>query len=105
MKKVMLIPAVLATGIACAPLAPADNDQYDQYMISHGMVAGAGANCSVSPCGKSVEVLLAEGNQACADFRSGVSDTAETNRLESQTSISEAQNVVYAAHHYLCPGA
>lgn len=32
---------------ACAPLAQADNDQYDQYMISHGMVSGDGTNGSV----------------------------------------------------------
>jgi Protein of unknown function (DUF732) len=103
MRKAALV-SVLAAGVACAPVAWADNDQYDQYMISHGMVAGAGANCgSVSPCGKTVEALLAEGRQACAAFASGVSDTAETNQLEGQTSIVEAQNVVFAAHHYLCP--
>ena len=42
MNKAVVIPAVLAAGIACAPVAQADNDQYDQYMISHGMVSGAG---------------------------------------------------------------
>jgi uncharacterized protein DUF732 len=90
-----------AAAIAFAPLAQADpnaasnNDQYDQYMISHGMndpaMDGVG--------------LLAHGQQACQALRGGQSEASLTNQLESQVSIAEAQNIVYAAHRYLCPGA
>ena len=108
------IGAVLAAGIACAPVAQADNDQYDQYMISHGMVSGAGTNCApANPnCGQSLEFLLQEGQKACAAFAQGVSDMSVTGQLEGTPGPfsqslprSTAGNVVYAAHHYLCPGA
>lgn len=114
--KIVGIPAVLAAGIACASVAQADNDQYDQYMISHGMVSGAGANCApANPnCGQSLEFLLQEGQKACAAFAQGVSDMTVTGQLEGSpgplnpgTSVNVgragAENIVYAAHHYLCP--
>ncbi len=79
-------------------------------MISHGEVAGAGAICSVDPCGYSSEYLLQQGKNACAAFAQGVSDTSLTAQLEGapgpySQSLDEASasNIVYAAHHYLCP--
>jgi hypothetical protein len=66
------------------PVAQADNDQYDQYMISHGMVSGAGTNCApANPnCGQSPEFLLAEGRKACAAFAQGATDMSVTGQLE-----------------------
>lgn len=116
MKKSLMIPAVLAAGIACAPLVQADNDEYDQYMISHGMVSGAGNNCApANPnCGQSLEFLLQEGQKACAAFAQGVSDASVIGQLEGSpgplnpgTSVNlgsaGAEDIVYAAHQYLCP--
>jgi hypothetical protein len=107
--KALAYAVALGLAVAVAPAAQADNDQYDQYMISHGEVSGAGANCSVQPCGNSLEYLLQQGKNACAAFAQGVSDTSITGQLEgapgpySQTlSRATAGNVVYAAHHYLC---
>jgi hypothetical protein len=98
MKRIAVVAAVLAAGIACAPLVEAspasDNDQYDQYMISHGM-----SDPAMDGVG-----LLAHGQQACQALRNGQSESSLTNQLESHVSIAEAQNIVYAAHHYLCPG-
>lgn len=99
MKKPIISGVLLSIGIACAPLAQAspasDNDQYDQYMISHGM-----SDPAMDGVG-----LLAHGQQACQGLRNGQSENSLTNQLESRVSIAEAQNIVYAAHHYLCPGA
>lgn len=97
--KAAVVPAVLAAGITFAPLAqtsPAsDNDQYDQYMISHGM-----SDPAMDGVG-----LLAHGQQACQQLRSGQSERSITGDLEGRVSRAEASNIVYAAHHYLCPGA
>jgi hypothetical protein len=99
MKKTAVIPALIAATVACAPMAQAspasDNDQYDQYMISHGM-----SDPAMDGVG-----LLAHGQQACQALRGGQSESSLTNQLESRVSIAEAQNIVYAAHHYLCAGA
>jgi hypothetical protein len=120
MKIAVVAPAVLvAAGIACAPLAQADNDQYDQYMISHHMVEGSGANCAESNphCVYSSEFMLAEGHKVCSAFAQGYSERSLIGQLEGDpgplsvagTNISfgraGAENIVYAAHHYLCPGA
>lgn len=98
MKKIAVVPAVLAAGIACAVVAQAspasDNDQYLQYMNSHNM-----SDPAMDGVG-----LLAHGQQACQALRNGQSENSLTNQLESRVSIAEAGNIVYAAHHYLCPG-
>jgi hypothetical protein len=89
--KTVVTPAVLAAAIACAPLAQADssNDQFNQYMISHGMMGE----------------YLQEGKNACAAFQSGQSEQSVTGQLEHRLSRAESENIVYAAHRYLCPGA
>jgi hypothetical protein len=112
MKK-LLIPAAASAAVLFAPLAhasPATN--YDQYMISHGEVTGAGASCSVDPCGYSSEYLLQQGKNACAAFAQDVGDSSLTAQLEGapgpySQSLDEASasNIVFAAHHYLCPNA
>jgi hypothetical protein len=95
--------AVVAAGITCAPLAQAEPgdpnaasnvDQYNQYMLSHGMKDPAMDGVG----------LEAHGMQACQALRNGQSESSLTNQLESKVSIAEAQNIVYAAHRYLCPG-
>jgi hypothetical protein len=114
MNKAVVIPAVLAAGIACAAVAQADNDQYDQYMISHGMTGGANCAPANPNCGQSLEYLLQEGQKACAAFAQGVTDMSVIGQFEGSpgplnpgTSVSlgrsGAENIVYAAHHYLCP--
>jgi hypothetical protein len=102
--------AALAATVALAPLAQASPTDYDQYMISHGEVAGAGANCSSAPCGYSSEYLLQQGKAACAAFAQGVSDASLTAQLEgapgsySQSlDMAVSSNIVHAAHQYLCP--
>lgn len=100
MNKAVLILAVLAAGIACAPMAQADSPQtqYDQYMISHGEVQGAGTNCApANPnCGYTSEWLLAQGRAVCAG-------QATQSSLESIADRATAGNIVYAAHNFLCP--
>lgn len=91
MFKAVLVSAVVAAGIACASTAQADpasnNDQFNQYMISHGMMGD----------------YLQSGYNACAALRSGQSTTSVINQLEGQVSVAEATAIVYAARHYLCP--
>ena len=102
-----VISAALAAGIAFSPLAHADVDQYEQYMISHGMVSGAGANCApANPnCGASLEYLLQQGKNECAAFAEGKSDQWLIGQLESGAPVNlgraGAENIVYAAHQYL----
>ncbi len=98
--RTLVLPAVLAAGIAIAPLAQADSPEtlYDQYMISHGEVQGAGANCApANPnCGYTSEWLLAQGRAVC-------SGQATQSSLEGIADRAVAGNIVYAAHHFLCP--
>ena len=97
MFKAVLVSAVVAAGIACAPLAQADgNDQYDQFLISHG------AFRDVLPNGNSP---LAQGQQTCAALRAGKSESFLIGQLESQMDRATAEDIVVAAHRYLCPGA
>lgn len=92
MIKAAAIPAaVLAAGIACAPLAHADpNDEFDQYMNSHGLWQRS---------------YLQEGQTTCSQLRSGQTTTQVLNQLEGRLSVAEAQDIVFAARQYLCPGA
>lgn len=98
MSKTVLIPAVLAAAVALASQAHADNDQYDQFMISHG-IAGSG------PGQFSLEYLLQQGNNACAGSQAGRSDSFLIGQLESgqQLGRAQAEDIVYAPPHYLCP--
>jgi hypothetical protein len=105
LKITVVVPAVLAAGIASAPVVQASpNDQYNQYMISHGM-------------NESPEWLLQEGYNVCNYLGQGYSERSLIGQLEgdpgplSMAGMSfsvgraGAENIVYAAHHYLCPGA
>jgi Protein of unknown function (DUF732) len=79
----------------------------------------------LSPCGAesnphcvySSEFMLAEGHKVCDLSAQGYSDSSLVGQLEGSpgplsvagTNISfgraGAENIVYAARHYLCPGA
>jgi Protein of unknown function (DUF732) len=98
MNKAVVIPAVLAAGIACAPLAQADNDTYLQYLISHGVVEEGNG-----PFGG--DNLVRVGHNACAAFQQGASDLSQMGQIIQtyQTGKAQAEDIVYAAHHYLCP--
>lgn len=95
-KAAVLIFSVLVAGIAGIPLAQADpdpnaasnTDQFVQYLIARGMDGN----------------YVQEGRNACAALRSGQSEATVTGQLQSRLSRAESQNVVYAAHRYLCPG-
>jgi hypothetical protein len=99
MKKVILAAtsAVLATGIALfAPVAHADpasnNDQYDQFLISHGVDGD----------------LLQLGYDQCTALRAGSSEKVLIGQLETpgyNLGRAGAEDVVTAAHQYLCADA
>jgi hypothetical protein len=91
-------PTTLLTVLA-TPSAHADNDTYLQYLISHGVPdTGPGTNSSS---------LVQTGNNECAAIREGKSDLFLFGQLIDAYGMgkAQAQDIVYAAHHYLCPGA
>jgi hypothetical protein len=99
MKIAVVMPAVLvAAGIACAPVVQANNDTYLQYLISHGVVEDG-----YGPFGG--DNLLREGHLTCSAFQQGASDLSQMGRIIQtyQTGKLQAEDIVYAAHHYLCP--
>ncbi len=59
--------------------------------------------CDTLPSGGQLWVLLTRGRDE--KNRGGQSEASLKNQLESKVSIAEAGNIVYAAYHYLCPGA
>jgi Protein of unknown function (DUF732) len=99
--KVAVVPAVVAAGITCtcAPVAQADTDSYMQYLTSHG-VPNTGPGTETSS-------LVQTGNNECAAIGEGKSDLFLMDQLINAygMDIAQAQHIVYAAHHYLCPGA
>jgi Protein of unknown function (DUF732) len=98
MNKVLIGVAALAAGITFVPVAQADTDSYLQYLISHG-VPNTGPGTETSS-------LVQTGNNECAAMREGKSDSFLTGQLINAYGMGKAQaeDIVYAAHHYLCPG-
>ena len=97
--KVVVAGVALASVITCAPLAHADSDTYLQYLIDHGVPnAGPGTDASS---------LVQTGNNECAAMREGKSDLFLMGQLIEAYGMgkAQAQDIVYAAHHYLCPDA
>ncbi|OSC32287.1 hypothetical protein B8W69_00370 [Mycobacterium vulneris] len=95
--RAVIAAAVFAASIVGAPLAQAEpgdpnaasnDDQFGQYMIARGMMGS----------------YLQDGHSSCAALRSGATTQSQVNRLEAKLSAAEANTVVYAAMHYLCPG-
>jgi hypothetical protein len=104
LRKALVLPAVIAAGVLSAPLAHADpasdNDQYDQWLISHGVVGDG-------PGQYTLEFLLPTGTNECAALREGKSEVFLTGQLIDayQMGKAQAEDIVYAAHQYLCPDA
>lgn len=91
MKKLLTGVFVLAA-ITFAPLARADGniDEFNQYMISHGIYNDTAMNGLT---------YLQNGRNACA---SGASNF-EQYLLQQGMDRAGASDVAFAAHHYLCP--
>lgn len=98
MRSIPILAAVVA-GIVCAAPAHADSDTYLRYLISHG-VPNTGPGTSSS-------TLVQTGNSECAAIREGKSDLFLFGQLIEAYGMgkAQAQDIVYAAHHYLCPDA
>lgn len=99
MRKIALgFAALTATGVVCIlqpPLAQADNtDEYMQWLLQHGVTN--------LPNGNSV---LAQGQQECQGLRNGQSEMTLIGQLEGQMGRAQADDIVVAAHRYLCSGA
>jgi hypothetical protein len=92
-----LAAAIAGVGLLIsAPMAHADpasnNDQYDQYLISLGVPGD----------------LLQLGYQQCAQLRAGTSEKVLIGQLETpgyNLGRAGAEDVVTAAHQYLCADA
>jgi hypothetical protein len=91
--KIAVVPAVLAAGIVCAPLAHADMSSYLAYLQNHGVL-------SYDPNGN-------QGLQECAALREGKSELFLMGQLIQAYGWGKAQaeDVVGGAHRYLCPDA
>lgn len=99
MRKIALgFAALIAAGVVCVlqpPLAQADNkDEYLQWLLQHGV--------ENLPNGNS---LLAQGQQECQGLRNGQSEMTLIGQLEGQMGRAQADDIVVAAHRYLCPDA
>jgi hypothetical protein len=102
MLKAMTLSALVMAGLLSTPLAHADpaSDQYDQFMISHGVVGDG-------PTKYTEEFTLQAGTNACAALREGKSESFLMRQLIDAYQMDQASSsdIVYAAHHYLCPDA
>jgi hypothetical protein len=91
-----LAALALGAGLAFAAPAHADTAEYLAWLQDHG-VSDPLAN------GMSLE---SAGTMECAGLRGGRSESFLTDNLEKVgVGIAPAGDVVYAAHHYLCPDA
>jgi hypothetical protein len=82
--------------VVFAAPAHADTAEYLAWLQNHGV-------SDPLPNGTS---LVSMGTQECAALRGGRSESFLTDNLEKVgVGIAPAGDVVYAAHHYLCPGA
>lgn len=92
----LLSGALLAAGYTPTAEADSPQTQYSQYLISHGMYG------DMAPDGNT---WLQDGQQVCAALQAGQSEGQQTGQLESRMGRAQSSVIVYAAHHYLCPGA
>ncbi len=86
---------VLGSGLALAAPAYADDASYLSWLSNHGVTAPL-------PNGTS---LLSMGTQECAALREGKSERFLIGQLESVTGRAQSEDIVVAAHQYLCPDA
>jgi hypothetical protein len=94
MKK-LLIPVMASAAVFLAAPAHADTQGYLAWLQSHGVSDPA-------PNGNS---LVSQGQQECQALQSGKSQSWLIGQLESQMGSAQAEDIVVAAHQYLCPGA
>jgi hypothetical protein len=89
--------AALAIGAVVALAAPAHADDagYLAWLADHGVTAPL-------PNGTS---LLSMGTQDCAALRGGKSERFLIGELEKETGRAQSEDIVVAAHRYLCPDA
>jgi hypothetical protein len=91
-----LAALALGAGLAFAAPAHADTADYLAWLQNHGVP-------DPLPNGTS---LVSMGTQECAGLRAGRSESFLTDNLEKVgVGIAPAGDVVYAAHHFLCPDA
>jgi hypothetical protein len=93
-----LAALALGAGLAFAAPANADADSYLAWLQNHGVVGSGSGQYSPS-------FLLQTGNDECAALQEGRSEQFLIGQLYTQMGRAPAQDIVYAAHHYLCPGA
>jgi Protein of unknown function (DUF732) len=86
-------PAALALGAGLAFAAPAhaDTQGYTDFLRSHGI--------------PNPEGLVSQGMQECEALRSGKSETWLIGQLEHVMDAAQSDDIVVAAHRYLCPDA
>jgi hypothetical protein len=89
--------STLAIGAVVALAAPAhaDDTGYLAWLADHGVTAPL-------PNGTS---LLSMGTQDCAALRGGKSERFLIGELEKETGRAQSEDIVVAAHRYLCPDA
>ena len=85
----------LGVGLAFAATAHADDASYLSWLADHGVTAPL-------PNGTS---LMSMGTQECAALREGKSERFLIGQLESITGRAQSDDIVVAAHRYLCPDA
>ncbi len=91
-----LAALALGAALATSPPAHADEQSYLTWLQNHG-VSGSLANGMD---------LMSAGQMECAGLRAGRSESFLTDNLEKVgIGIAPAGDVVYAAHHFLCPDA
>jgi Spy/CpxP family protein refolding chaperone len=96
MKKMLLAAAAVAVVGLAAPVAHADDNAYIAYLRS--MKMGGGSDWEGQ--------ILAIGNLQCEQMMKGRDEISVYRDLhDTGMSNAESSNVVYAAHHYLCPNA
>jgi hypothetical protein len=98
MRNTALITVIVALFLSTAPLAHADSGAYLEWLTSHGVVGNG-------PGQYGEEFLLQTGTNTCAAIREGKSDSFLMGQLIDAYQMGRAQSddIVYAAHHYLCP--
>jgi len=98
MNKAIAFPAVLTVGLLCAPLAHADSGAYLGWLNSHGVIGNGSGQYSE-------DFALQTGTNTCGAIKEGKSDVFLMGQLIDayQMGRAQADDFVFAAHHYLCP--
>lgn len=92
------VAAAIMFAPAAIPVANADGntDEYMQFLSSHGIYNDTAPNGVT---------WLANGQQTCVALRNGASEKQLIGQFEGQMGRAQSDDIVVAAHRYLCPGA